>query len=384
MKFGENRNTLMSLKSTRIEPDISRYKGLDTGKYKYWGIRTTNVYDDDTKLSSLVGIDKSGLKHVIVDVNFNNDFRDDRDYVFDPAAPKASPVITLYPARPFNRNLYRQLALNAFPSGQFSSYAVDAKGNNAVLQKGSAREELELEYRDETYLQGILKTVEGETTIYVKIREFSDSERKFELVLAQKNKLPTERHIYDSDRDSILIGSFLYKADSLKEGKLFLTRLSKARHQYGAVNTNAPDFKGKDLFTNRQLSLKQYRGSYLIIDFWGSWCDPCIEALPELVRLHKKYTHVGLKILSIAADRDSDIDKLKAMIKKQKLNWDHIIVGRGGTHAIVRDYHIQTYPTTIMIDSNGKIVKREIGLTALKSIDNYLIKNNLKLHNNKR
>ena len=112
----------------------------------------------------------------------------------------------------------------------------------------------------------------------------------------------------------------------------------------------------------------------VVVDFWGSWCVPCIAALPKLVEVQSKYKGKGLVTLSIAMDRLEDLEKLKSIIIDKKLDWTNLFVDRNGSMTILKDYKIQQYPTTLLIDQKGKVVMRSTGAKALEEIDEYLSK----------
>lgn len=366
---GKNENVNSMLLSTRIEQNISNYRGFDTLKYEFWGIRFSRVNNYKTKLTSFVGIDKAGLKHIIVDVNFNEDFSDDQEYVFNPIGPISNPIISLNYKEIVNEYAYRELEIEPYPSNLSTSYIQDSTGKIISTTKDIADEKLNFRFKGRGYLKGTIQNAGKNLEVYIHMSFWNS----YEIVLTEKGTQPKERFIY-SNKDFLLIGKDLYRTDSVKNNNLYLTWVEKAQHMYGALNTLAPDFQEVELFKNKILSLKQYKGEYLIIDFWGSWCVPCIKALPTLVKLFNKYSRVGVKVLSIAADRPQDLDKLKSIIKEQKLNWDHLIVNRNGFHPIIKNYRIQSYPTTLLINPKGKIVVREIGEKALDSIDMYLEK----------
>jgi cytochrome c biogenesis protein CcmG/thiol:disulfide interchange protein DsbE len=121
----------------------------------------------------------------------------------------------------------------------------------------------------------------------------------------------------------------------------------------------APDFTLKDL-SGDTVSLSQYKGNVVLIDFWATWCAPCRISIPELVNLHKKYSDKGLVILGISMDSPRQAnDRQLANFKKQyKMNYkvmrtnhkvNQIFFGDpgGGSVAI---------PTLLIIDREGMIV----------------------------
>ena len=115
---------------------------------------------------------------------------------------------------------------------------------------------------------------------------------------------------------------------------------------------------------NKRFDLTSLRGKFVMVDFWGSWCVPCLKQIPEIVKINEKYGD-KLKIVSVAYDEKSNIGKLKKMIHSNRMNWIHLFTDRALADNISIQYHVKNYPTTILIDPNGKIVYRGYGLKDL-------------------
>lgn len=114
-----------------------------------------------------------------------------------------------------------------------------------------------------------------------------------------------------------------------------------------AANFIEPDIKGDSL------SLSQFRGKYILLDFWASWCKPCRAGNPELIRLYKKYKEKGIEFIGIADDNGSE-NKWKSAVEKDNINiWRHILDKRIGDN-----YAVHSIPLQILIDPNGIIIRR--------------------------
>lgn len=122
----------------------------------------------------------------------------------------------------------------------------------------------------------------------------------------------------------------------------------------------AADFKA--LTTQRKpLTLSSLKGSYILLDFWGSWCIPCIQLIPELKSLQAEYKNKNLKVVSIAYDTRANSKKLDAIIRKNKMDWTHIYTDMSRGDNLSRLFDVDCYPTTILIDKTGKIIFRSCG-----------------------
>ncbi|SMC57982.1 TlpA disulfide reductase family protein [Pedobacter nyackensis] len=129
-----------------------------------------------------------------------------------------------------------------------------------------------------------------------------------------------------------------------------------------ATGTNAKDFTRKNQY-GKSISLSDYRGKLVLLDFWGSWCVPCRQTHPHLKELYDKYKSKGLEIVAVANEKSKDLEKSKqawhAAIKKDDINWVHVLNDEGSGGAdIVSAYGITSYPTKLLLDQKGRILMR--------------------------
>ena len=141
---------------------------------------------------------------------------------------------------------------------------------------------------------------------------------------------------------------------------IFLLFFFECRSEAGE-GTTAPDFSLSSLSGN-MTSLKQYRGSVVLLDFWATWCPPCMMSIPELVELQKKYRHKGLVILGISIDDPRKITDrgLRAFGKKVGINYTILRFN----NRVLQDYfgnRAISIPTMFIIDREGKIRRKHVG-----------------------
>ena len=118
----------------------------------------------------------------------------------------------------------------------------------------------------------------------------------------------------------------------------------------------APDISVKDI-NGKPVSLGK---GYTLLDFLGTWCNPCIALVPELVKIHKSYP--SLNLVSIAFENSmDDLPKLKQLIKQKDMDWTHVCQLRKDIPNVVSSFNVTSFPTTILIDSSGKILYRASG-----------------------
>ena len=118
----------------------------------------------------------------------------------------------------------------------------------------------------------------------------------------------------------------------------------------------APEFRLKDI-DGRAVSLSDFRGKVVILDFWATWCPPCRREIPDLISLQTQYKARGLQIVGVALDEP---DKVKGFAQYTGMNYP-VLLGNDDVSALYGG--ISGIPTTFIIDRNGKIAERFIGFT---------------------
>jgi peroxiredoxin len=118
----------------------------------------------------------------------------------------------------------------------------------------------------------------------------------------------------------------------------------------------APNFKLIDQDGNT-ITLKDYKGKVVILDFWATWCGPCQLEIPGYVDLYKEYKDQGLTIIGVSLDRDG-WTPVRPFIEQYKITYPIVI----GNMDIVSAYGgINSIPTTFVINKTGEVVHRKIG-----------------------
>jgi thiol-disulfide isomerase/thioredoxin len=119
----------------------------------------------------------------------------------------------------------------------------------------------------------------------------------------------------------------------------------------------APDFDLPAIAGGAQLRLSDFRGKVVLVDFWATWCAPCISALPELEALSRKMAGQPFAILSVNTDAD-DL-RLRAFLARHDEPWPQARDRAAKTAKAV--YHVRGYPTYLVIDREGKVVRKVEG-----------------------
>lgn len=128
-----------------------------------------------------------------------------------------------------------------------------------------------------------------------------------------------------------------------------------------ALSKLQPDKKAIDFTAqtadNTSIRLSDLKGKYVVLDFWGSWCQPCMKGLPKMKEYYHKYQN-DLVLIGIAC-KDKETDWRNAITQYQ-INWPSILNHAGETDLSVK-YNIEAYPTKILIDRNGNFIEAFVG-----------------------
>jgi peroxiredoxin len=145
-------------------------------------------------------------------------------------------------------------------------------------------------------------------------------------------------------------------------GKVYGNKISKlAQVSIGAM---APEFSQADT-AGQAVSLKDFRGKYVLIDFWASWCGPCREENPNLVKAFERYKAQNFTVLGVSLDNSTaKVAWLKA-IAKDGLPWTQVSDLKGWNNEVSKMYSVESVPKNFLIDPDGRIVAKDLRGEAL-------------------
>ena len=137
---------------------------------------------------------------------------------------------------------------------------------------------------------------------------------------------------------------------------------SAPRGQAGAGGP-APQFSATDLDGNT-ISLEQYKGKVLVINYFTTWCPPCKAEIPDFIAAYREHKEQGLEFIGV--DVGEEPDDVNDFVEQQHINYPVI----AGDKAMEEKFgHVRSYPTTVVIDRDGNIAEKRIGMLTAEELD---------------
>ena len=133
-----------------------------------------------------------------------------------------------------------------------------------------------------------------------------------------------------------------------------------------------PDFSTKNTLDDTEFKFSDLRGKHILIDFWGTWCGPCVAEMPKLKEYHEKY---GDELTVLGINSGDTKDKIEKFITPKEYTWKQLLAGKGSDNLVLK-FNVSGFPTKFIIDPSGKILHRFVGdgEGAFTALDELLMK----------
>ncbi|MBI4809466.1 MAG: TlpA family protein disulfide reductase [Nitrosomonadales bacterium] len=133
-----------------------------------------------------------------------------------------------------------------------------------------------------------------------------------------------------------------------------------------AGSASAQDFVFKDLQGQAQ-RLSDYRGKWVLVNFWATWCPPCLEEIPDLIALHEAHKNTDLVVIGVALD--STKESVVEFVAKKRISYPIVF---GDYDMATQVGEVEALPTSYLYDPSGKLVSYQQGMVTRSSVESYI------------
>ncbi|MFZ4862914.1 redoxin domain-containing protein [Sphingobacterium sp. Mn56C] len=155
-------------------------------------------------------------------------------------------------------------------------------------------------------------------------------------------------------------------APQLQQTEMGMQILSRVKGMRSAkIGDPAPDFTLPDKDGN-SVSLHDFKGKYVLLDFWATWCGPCLAEMPNVKAMYDRYKDKGFVVVGVSLDRQDTKAKWLTMIADYQYNWVQLSDLKFWNSEAALRYNVNSVPTNYLIDPSGKVIAKNVKEQALR------------------
>ena len=187
----------------------------------------------------------------------------------------------------------------------------------------------------------------------VEILEALGNSEATEKVLKQAQTV-FEKQLAQNENDRNALNGLANIHEKLGHTELAREYKLKVDPSLGWVGEVLPDFSSAVDLDGKPISLADYRGKVVLLDFWAVWCGPCLGEIPRIKAVYEKYHDKGFEVIGVSLDEDAAV--LREFVTEQEVPWRQILDGDGFGGAFAKRYGIRSIPAPFLINREGKVI----------------------------
>lgn len=280
---------------------------------------------------------------------------------FDPAKPPKQDILAFL----IEGTTIKFVSADSIKNAKISGSPLNAENERVtVLLKPiyDQYEFLEKEYtsksladqQDPTFIKSLEERAQmvDRAVIDAKMDYVAKNPKSYMALMAFNSTLPPEFNAVKAEEVFLTLDPSLQNSVLGKDLARRIALLKKTSEGVEAQDFTQPDIDGKPV------KLSDYRGKYVLIDFWASWCAPCRRENPNLVKSYAKYQKEGFEILGVSMDKAADKAKWLKAIQDDGLTWKQVGDLKGWENEAGMMYEVKAIPMNFLVDPNGKIIAK--------------------------